>query len=67
MSKEQISLTWRNLSATINGKTLVSNSTGYALPGTMLAIMGPSGAGKTTLLSMLASKRPKRLVVEGEV
>lgn len=63
MSKEKVSLTWRDLNGTINGKTLISNSSGYALPGTMLAIMGPSGAGKTTLLSMLASKRPKKLVV----
>lgn len=67
MSNRDITLTWRNLTAAIGDKTLVNSCTGYALPGSTLAIMGPSGAGKTTLLSMLACKRPKKLQVEGDV
>ena len=66
MSNE-ITLVWQNLSASIGGKVLVEKSTGYATPGSTLAIMGPSGAGKTTLLSMLACKRAKKMEVSGSV
>jgi ABC-type multidrug transport system ATPase subunit len=67
MANSDISLTWRNLTATINGKVLVNQCTGFAIPGSTLAIMGPSGAGKTTLLSMLACKRPQNMTIEGDV
>eukprot|EP01001_Neometanema_parovale_P004306 NODE_15_length_4507_cov_49.404653_g13_i0.p1 GENE.NODE_15_length_4507_cov_49.404653_g13_i0~~NODE_15_length_4507_cov_49.404653_g13_i0.p1 ORF type:complete len:1404 (+),score=270.35 NODE_15_length_4507_cov_49.404653_g13_i0:55-4266(+) len=39
---------------------------GYALPGTMTALMGSSGAGKTTLLDVLAFRKTGGLIT-GEV
>ena len=38
-------------------KTLISNVSGYAESGKLLAIMGPSGAGKTVLLKMLTLEK----------
>ena len=62
-----ITLTWKNLSASVKDKVIVDNISGYAKPGEMLAIMGPSGAGKTTLLSMITGKRPTSFNIQGEV
>ncbi|RLN84616.1 hypothetical protein BBJ28_00021284, partial [Nothophytophthora sp. Chile5] len=36
---------------------LLKGISGYALPGTMTALMGSSGAGKTTLLDVLAGRK----------
>lgn len=36
---------------------LLKNVSGYALPGTMTALMGSSGAGKTTLLDVIAGRK----------
>jgi ABC-type transport system involved in cytochrome bd biosynthesis fused ATPase/permease subunit len=52
-------LTWQDLNVTVStlkGKrrTVLFNASGYAEPGTLMAIMGPSGSGKSTLLDALA-------------
>ena len=41
--------------------------TGYAEPGSLLAIMGSSGAGKSTLFNILTWRNLRKLHVEGEV
>lgn len=67
MERDPITLSWRDLSAEVKGKRLISNCTGYCKPGEMLAIMGASGAGKTTLLSLLCHKADKQLAISGLV
>ena len=52
-------LTWKDLDVfAINGRgekrPILSGITGYAEPGHMMAIMGPSGSGKSMLLDTLA-------------
>jgi ABC-type multidrug transport system ATPase subunit len=61
-------LEWKNLSVVLpqNGKRLVDSVSGVALPGRILALMGPSGAGKTTLLNALSNRAPYARL-EGEV
>ncbi|GAX20870.1 ATP-binding cassette, subfamily G (WHITE), member 1 [Fistulifera solaris] len=41
---------------TTSKKTILSNCSGAAAPGQVLAIMGPSGAGKTSLMNVLAGR-----------
>ncbi|KAJ3156057.1 hypothetical protein HDU89_005621 [Geranomyces variabilis] len=53
-------LSWDNVELRLgsNGKLLVSDMTGYATSGNVLAILGGSGAGKTTFLNALAYRAP---------
>ena len=39
---------------------ILENVSGEAMPGRVLAIVGPSGAGKTSLLNALAQRVPKK-------
>ena len=55
-----ITLTWNDFWVTISNKSngrqrhLLHGMTGYAEPGHIMAIMGPSGSGKSILLDTLA-------------
>ncbi|EFJ28261.1 ATP-binding cassette transporter [Selaginella moellendorffii] len=62
------SLAWRDLTVSLDGKNKVIQSlTGYATPGTLTAIMGPSCCGKNHLLKALAGRFPSHAKVYGEV
>jgi ABC-type multidrug transport system ATPase subunit len=37
-------------------KHTLKNCSGYAMPGEIVSIFGPSGAGKTTLLNLLSGR-----------
>ncbi|EQC42182.1 hypothetical protein SDRG_01021 [Saprolegnia diclina VS20] len=53
-----MTLAFQDISYSIRGGVqLLHNVSGYALPGTITALMGPSGAGKTTLLDVLAGRK----------
>lgn len=52
-------LTWEDLRVTVSKPSftvILEETTGYAEPGGVLAIMGPSGSGKSCLLDALAGK-----------
>ncbi|KAG6611838.1 Pleiotropic drug resistance protein 3 [Phytophthora cinnamomi] len=61
-----VTLAFKNLSYSTHIKhksvELLKDVSGYALPGTMTALMGSSGAGKTTLLDVIAGRK-----TEGDV
>ena len=62
-------LRWKNLALAVEKKTkqkgtiktsILSNVSGEAKSGRLLAIVGPSGAGKTSLLNALAKRVPRK-------
>ena len=48
-------------------KTILSDLSGHVLPGSLLAVMGPTGSGKTSLLNALAGRLPRGGCLQGEV
>ncbi|KAI5070109.1 hypothetical protein GOP47_0014452 [Adiantum capillus-veneris] len=73
-SSKSIFLTWKDLSVKVPAggshgqpRYLLQNVSGYAEPGSLLAIMGPSGCGKTTLLNALAGRLGTAMVDSGEI
>lgn len=72
-SSKSIFLTWKNLSVKVSAgghaqhRFLLQNVSGYAEPGSLLAIMGPSGCGKSTLLNALAGRLGAATVESGEI
>lgn len=55
-------LYFEDISYAANGKQILTDVSGGARPGQVMAIMGPSGAGKTTFLDILARKNKRGLV-----
>jgi ABC-type glutathione transport system ATPase component len=69
--REGVFLTWRELWVTVaDGKRgraclpILQGVTGYAEPGEVLAIMGPSGSGMSTLLDSLKTKKTHLIQVK---
>ena len=58
--------TFKDVTYTLHGQTILNRVSGQARPGELLAIMGSSGAGKTSLLDILAHKS-KRGEVHGSM
>merc|ERR1712072_381251 len=57
-SRVGLSVTQKKKTTTV--KKVLENVSGEAMPGRVLAIVGPSGAGKTSLLNALAKRVPKK-------
>ncbi|KAG0591013.1 hypothetical protein KC19_1G142700 [Ceratodon purpureus] len=48
-------------------RPILVNATGYAEPGSIMAIMGPSGSGKSTLLDALAGRLDPVVTLTGDI
>ena len=66
-----LQIDWENLSVTGTcgkvSKPILTNVTGSAQPGELMAIMGSSGAGKSTLMNVLTRRNIKGLKIKGRV
>lgn len=60
-----VSLQFKDVSYSLNGKSIIQGVQGICQPGEVTAIMGASGAGKTTFLDILARKN-KRGQISGD-
>lgn len=65
-------LTWKDLTVMVtlgNGETqkVLEGLTGYAEPGSLMALMGPSGSGKSTLLDALSSRLAANAFLSGTI
>jgi ABC-type multidrug transport system ATPase subunit len=58
-SHKPMALQFENISYSLNGKQILSDITGIAHPGQVMAVMGASGAGKSTFLDILARKNKR--------
>ena len=65
-NQPQIYLEWKDATVSVHNKIIIKNITGFAKPGELVAILGPSGAGKTTLLNFIAQRfsRSSELVID---
>ncbi|DAZ97150.1 TPA: hypothetical protein N0F65_004764 [Lagenidium giganteum] len=74
-SVKPIALAFKDLSYSVpapggaKGETieLLKGISGYALPGTMTALMGSSGAGKTTLMDVIAGRKTGQGQIGGQI
>lgn len=65
-------LVWKELTVTValkNGEAqnLLEGISGYAEPGSLMALMGPSGSGKSTLLDALSCRLAANAFLSGTV
>ncbi|KAI9478275.1 MAG: P-loop containing nucleoside triphosphate hydrolase protein [Benjaminiella poitrasii] len=65
-NSREVTLSFSDISYSVSSKTILTDISGYVLPGQMLAVMGPSGAGKSSLLDIL-SRKHKRGVAAGKI
>lgn len=54
---DELSMEWKDLTFSIDGKSILKAITGIVEPGRLTAVFGPSGSGKTTLLNVLAGRQ----------
>ncbi|WCJ33443.1 ABC-2 type transporter family protein [Euphorbia peplus] len=50
-----------------NSRTLLNRASGFAVPGRIMGIMGPSGSGKSTLLNALSGRLSPNVIITGNV
>ncbi|KAL4186033.1 hypothetical protein AMTRI_Chr09g31760 [Amborella trichopoda] len=66
-------LTWKDLTVTValpkggGSHKVLDGLTGYAEPGSLMALMGPSGSGKSTLLDALSGRLASNAFLSGTV